>query len=99
MAPDGDGYSRRYSLIKGWDRCYVETTGYIVPTLLDVGRVFGEKRYEESAFRAAEWLLKVQTAEGAFTDIDNIAHRCSTPARCCWDLTGCFAKLAMSGIS
>lgn len=70
MAPDGDGYSRRYSLIKGWDRCYVETTGYIVPTLLDVGRVLGEERYRESAFRAAEWLLKVQTAEGAFTDID-----------------------------
>lgn len=71
MAPDGDGYSRRYSLIKGWDRCYVETTGYIVPTLLDVSRVLGEERYRDSAFRAAEWLLKVQTAEGAFTDIDN----------------------------
>lgn len=73
MAPDGDGYSRRYSLVRGWDRCYVETTGYILPTLLDVSRVLGEERYRGSAFRAAEWLLKVQTSEGAFTDIDN--HR------------------------
>ncbi len=71
MALDGEGYSRRYSLIRGWDRSYVETTGYIVPTLLDVSRVLGEDRYRESAFRAAEWLLTVQTAEGAFTDIDN----------------------------
>lgn len=71
MAPDGDGYSRRYSLVTGWDRCYIETTGYIIPTLLDVSQVLGEPKYRESAFRAAEWLLKVQTAEGAFTDIDN----------------------------
>ncbi len=71
MAPDGDGYSRRYSLVTGWDRCYIETTGYIIPTLLNVSQALGEPKYRESAFRAAEWLLKVQTAEGAFTDIDN----------------------------
>jgi len=71
MAPDGDGYSRRYSLLTGWDRCYIETTGYIIPTLLNVSQALGEPKYRESAFRAAEWLLKVQTTEGAFTDIDN----------------------------
>lgn len=71
MAPDGDGYSRRYSLLTGWDRCYIETTGYIIPTLLNVSQALGEPKYRESAIRAAEWLLKVQTAEGAFTDIDN----------------------------
>ncbi len=70
MAPDGDGYSRRYSLIGGWDRCYIETTGYIIPTLLDVSKVLNEPKYRESAFRAARWLLSIQTKEGAFTDID-----------------------------
>jgi len=68
-APDGQGYSRSYSLIFGWDRCYIETTGYIIPTLLDVGRDLGVARYRQSAFKAAEWLLSVQTPEGAFTDI------------------------------
>lgn len=70
MAPDGDGYSRRYSLVRGWDRCYIETTGYIIPTLLDVSDRLDEPGYRESAHLAAQWLLKVQTAEGAFTDID-----------------------------
>ncbi|MBI3598818.1 MAG: terpene cyclase/mutase family protein [Nitrospirae bacterium] len=69
-APDGQGYSRRYSLITGWDRCYIETTGYIVPTLLNVSQYLGATQYRESAIRAANWLLTVQTAEGAFTDID-----------------------------
>lgn len=70
-APDGQGYSRRYSLITGWDRCYIETTGYIIPTLLDVSQYLGETKYRESAFKAATWLLENQTAEGAFTDIDS----------------------------
>ena len=69
-APDGQGYSRRYSLFTGWDRCYIETTGYIIPTLLDVGYYLGAAKYRESAIKAAEWLLSLQTAEGAFTDID-----------------------------
>lgn len=72
-APDGDGYSRRYTLYLGWDRCYIETTGYIIPTLLDVSRIFDAPQYRSSAERAAEWLLKVQTEGGAFSDIDT--HR------------------------
>jgi len=70
MATDGNGYSRRYSLMRGWDRCYIETTGYIIPTLLDVSKLLNDQKYKSSAFLAAEWLLSVQTAEGAFTDID-----------------------------
>lgn len=70
-APDGAGYSRRYSLVNGWDRCYIETTGYIIPTLLDVAKHLDEDKYATSAMKAAEWLLTVQTPDGAFTDIDN----------------------------
>lgn len=69
-APDGAGYSRRFSLVSGWDRCYIETTGYIIPTLLDVSGQLGDEKYAASAMKAAEWLLTVQTPEGAFTDID-----------------------------
>jgi squalene cyclase len=69
-APDGDGYSRRYSLIKGWDKCYIETSGYIIPTLIDVSRVLEERSYFDSALRAGHWLLSVQRPDGSFTDID-----------------------------
>jgi uncharacterized protein YyaL (SSP411 family) len=70
-APDGEGFSRRYSLISGWDCCYIETTGYIIPTLIDVSDYSGDNRYRDSAFKAANWLLNIQLANGAFTDIDS----------------------------
>jgi uncharacterized protein YyaL (SSP411 family) len=69
-APDGDGYSRRYRLLSGWDRCYIETTGYIAPTMFDAGRRLQDDRYADSARTAGEWLLSVQRADGAFTDVD-----------------------------
>lgn len=69
-ATDGTGYPRRYSLIGGWDRCYIETTGYIIPTLLDTALFLNESKYADSARRAAHWLLSVQRNDGAFTDID-----------------------------
>lgn len=69
-APDGEGYSRSFSLVSGWDRCYIETTGYIIPTLLEIGNLLAETRFRDSAIRAAEWLLTVQEPDGAFTDID-----------------------------
>lgn len=71
QALDGEGYSRRYSLIYGWDRCYIETTGYIIPTLIDVAEFLGEQKYRDSAIRAGYWLLTVQTIEGAFAEIDS----------------------------
>lgn len=69
-AVDGEGYSRKFSLVTGWDRAYIETTGYIIPTLLDVSKLLGENKYETSAIQAADWLLSIQQADGAFTDID-----------------------------
>jgi len=69
-APDGHGYSRRYSLITGWDKCYTETTGYIIPTLLGVSRFLDNNIYKESAYKAGEWLIGVQSQDGSFADID-----------------------------
>ena len=68
---DGEGYSRRFSLLSGWDRGYIETTGYIIPTMLEVSHFLGDTRYKKSAYAAADWLLKVQTIDGAFTDVDS----------------------------
>ena len=61
------GYSRKFSFIKGRDESYIETTGYIVPTLLELQ----DKKYINSALKAGEWLLKIQNRDGSFSEIDN----------------------------
>ncbi len=67
-----NGYSRGFYLYKkGWDKSYIETTGYIIPTLLDVYNLTNDEGYKESALKAGKWLLSVQKDNGAFTDIDN----------------------------
>jgi hypothetical protein len=66
------GFSRRYSLLQGWDRAYPETTGYIIPTLLNAAEVFPGIKAElfESVRVAGEWLLSIQNQDGSFNDID-----------------------------
>ena len=61
------GYSRKFSFIKGRDESYIETTGYIIPTLLQLQ----DKKYINSALKAGEWLLKIQNRDGSFSEIDN----------------------------
>jgi len=66
-----NGYSRGFYLYKnGWDKSYIETTGYIIPTLLNVYLLTKDNRYKKSALKAGEWLLYIQKENGAFTDID-----------------------------
>ena len=67
---DGDGYSRKFSLYAGWDKGYTETTGYIIPSLLDVASFLSDDKYEKSANLAATWLLGKQLDSGAICDID-----------------------------
>ncbi len=61
------GYSRKFSFITGRDKSYIETTGYIVQTLLQLN----EEKYIHSALWAGEWLLKVQNEDGSFSEIDD----------------------------
>jgi hypothetical protein len=68
--PDGAGYSRRYRVTFGWDRGYVETTGYIIPTMLAVSGRLGDNRYRASALAAGEWLMQRQNQDGSFSEID-----------------------------
>jgi SAM-dependent methyltransferase len=66
----GGGFSRKYCLYGGWDEPYIETTGYIIPTMLAAGRVLEDARLIEGAKSAAHWLLGMQMKNGAFSDAD-----------------------------
>lgn len=69
------GYSRLYSLYKQkWDSSYIETTGYIIPTMMRVSSYLQDEKYRESAGKAALWLLGVQNLDGSFSDIDDITE-------------------------
>lgn len=64
-ATDG-GIMGRYRLNTGWTSSYPETTGYLVPTLLDIAHETGDARWIERARRAIDFLLNLQLPEGAF---------------------------------
>ncbi len=63
--PDG-GIAAYYSLLSGYSRSYPEVTGYIIPTLYEYAKTAGDRRAVHIAERTTQWLLSVQTREGAF---------------------------------
>ena len=65
MSADG-GVSRSFSLITGWATSYPETTGYIVPTMLDYAQRTGDVTARERAVRMLDWLVHIQLPDGAF---------------------------------
>jgi ubiquinone/menaquinone biosynthesis C-methylase UbiE len=64
------GYAVSYSLIHGWAHGYVETTGYLVPTMLDLAQALDRPELRESALAQGPWLLGHQRADGSFPDIN-----------------------------
>lgn len=60
------GVSRHFSLIDGWTDSYPETTGYIVPTLIEISRRRRESHYAEIGRRMTDWLLTLQRPDGGF---------------------------------
>lgn len=60
------GVARHYSLRRGWAPSYPETTGYIIPTLLDYARLTGETEWRDRAKRMLDWCLAIQFENGAF---------------------------------
>ena len=69
--PD-DGIARGYSVLyvpyfagRGWQPSYPETTGYIIPTLLEAAHHLGRPDLAERALRAARWEIDVQLESGA----------------------------------
>lgn len=65
LSHDG-GVARDYSLVNGWAASYPETTGYIIPTLLEHARRTGDTRVRERALRMADWLVSIQYPDGGF---------------------------------
>jgi hypothetical protein len=66
----GRASSKAYKLGKGWMPPYRETTGYIIPTLLDVAEHLGRPELTSTAERMGEWLADVQEAGGGFIEHD-----------------------------
>ena len=67
--PDG-GVSLGYfpcdrAAVGGWLASYPETTGYIIPTLLECAERFGRADLRARALRMAAWEIDVQMASGA----------------------------------
>lgn len=60
------GVARDFSLIKGWASSYPETTGYIVPTVLDVARRTQSQELRQRARHMLDWLVSIQFPEGGF---------------------------------
>jgi hypothetical protein len=69
QVPERQGFSIGYFLDQAaWQPAYVETTGYIIPTLI---RWTGRSEYrardvQEAIGRSAEWLLNVQFRDGSY---------------------------------
>jgi hypothetical protein len=60
------GVARDFSLLKGWATSYPETTGYIVPTMIELARRQDSAALHERARRMLDWLLAIQFADGSF---------------------------------
>ena len=60
------GVARHYSLVSGWSSSYPETTGYIIPTMLEVARRKGDEQLRRRARRMLDWLVSIQLPCGGF---------------------------------
>lgn len=60
------GVARDYGLVDGWAASYPETTGYIVPTLLDCAQRLERPDLLERARRMLDWLVAIQLPDGGF---------------------------------
>jgi hypothetical protein len=66
----GRASSKGYKVGKGWLPPYRETTGYIIPTLLDLADHLNRPGLASTAERLGEWLSEVQEPSGGFIEHD-----------------------------
>ena len=60
------GVARHFSLVTGWAASYPETSGYIVPTFLELARRTRQEQLCRRARRVLDWLVSIQLSDGAF---------------------------------
>lgn len=65
LTHDG-GVSRDFSLVRGWNTSYPETTGYIAHTFLWAARLYDDADLRERARRMLDWFVEIQFPEGGF---------------------------------
>lgn len=66
----GRASSKGYKVGKGWLPPYRETTGYIIPTLLNLAEYLDRRSLASTAERLGEWLSQVQEPNGGFIEHD-----------------------------
>jgi hypothetical protein len=64
VTPDG-GCAASYHLINGWRPSYPETTGYIIPTMLNIADVYRLDIARDRALKMSDWECKIQLSSGA----------------------------------
>jgi hypothetical protein len=60
------GVARHFSLRSGWASSYPETTGYIIPTLLEYAKISGDEKARIRSRQMLDWLVSIQLPDGAF---------------------------------
>jgi hypothetical protein len=63
----GRASSKGYRFPWGWLPPYPETTGYIIPTLLNLGDEMGDPAFHEMAVGIGHWLTTIQRYDGGFS--------------------------------
>ena len=63
---DGQASSKAYRFAKGWLSPYPETSGYIIPTLLQLSKTYPERDYVGTALKLGDFLLEMQSENGGF---------------------------------
>lgn len=67
-ATEDDGVSHGYfpcDETNGWRASYPETTGYIIPSLLEFARCYDDDKVRGRALRMAQWEVAIQMKSGA----------------------------------
>ncbi|MBI1316743.1 hypothetical protein GC167_07775 [bacterium] len=62
----GKGGMASWSVYGGWTSAYPETTGYIIPSLIEAARVLDEPKWALTAQEAALWLKQQQRQDGGW---------------------------------
>lgn len=60
------GVARHFGLIDGWSSSYPETTGYIIPTIINYANANERTDLLPRAERMLDWLVSIQMKNGAF---------------------------------
>jgi len=57
--PKDGGSARHFSLFSGWSSSYPETTGYIIPTMIEYAKRHGNETFRQRARVMLDWLVSI----------------------------------------